>query len=123
MSKELKAVKYLKENKRRRWINGDRLEDLMEKYNINSVEELEHIILNNATGEQSFNDFIRYNVKPFLIKRVNFQTLIPIIEKGWTWEDYMDEENDRNTGGKQFADEQLTEIEFNLIRGFLSREV
>lgn len=35
------------------------LEDIMEKYGINSAEELEHIILNNATGEQSFKDYIK----------------------------------------------------------------
>lgn len=35
------------------------LEDIMEKYGINSAEELEHIILNDATGEQSFKDYIK----------------------------------------------------------------
>ena len=101
---------------------AEKFENLMSKHNIKSVEELEHIILNNATGEQSFSDFVKYNVKPFLTKKVNFQTLIPIIEKGWTWEDYMDEENDRNTGGKQFADERLTKIEFDLLKEWLCRE-
>ena len=33
------------------------LEDIMEKYDINSPEELEHIILNDATGEQAFKDY------------------------------------------------------------------
>lgn len=35
------------------------IEDIMEKYGINSTEELEHIILNDATGEQAFRDYIK----------------------------------------------------------------
>lgn len=34
------------------------LEDIMEKYDINSVEELEHIILNDIAGEQSFKEYV-----------------------------------------------------------------
>ena len=30
MSKELEAVKYLKENKRRHWINGDRSQECLD---------------------------------------------------------------------------------------------
>ena len=55
-------------------------------------------------------------------KRVNFQTFTSILEKGWSYEDYIDEENDRNTGGKQFANECLTEMEFNLIKRWLGDE-
>lgn len=35
----------------------DQLTTLMNKYGINSAEELEHIILNDATGEQAFKDY------------------------------------------------------------------
>ena len=41
------------------------LEDIMEKYGINSPEELEHIILNDATGERSFKDYVECYVKPY----------------------------------------------------------
>ena len=41
------------------------LEDIMEKYAINSLEELEHIILNNATGEDAFRNYVETNVMPY----------------------------------------------------------
>lgn len=41
------------------------LECLMEKYTINSVEELEHIILNDANGEQAFREYFETNVMPY----------------------------------------------------------
>lgn len=66
------------------------LEDIMEKYDINSAEELEHIILNDTTGEQSFNDYI----KPY--KNIEEELGIDLITlfkalKGQIWYKYDNE--------------------------------
>ena len=44
MSKELEAVKYLKENKRRHWINGDRSQECLDSIetalkDLNTIKE------------------------------------------------------------------------------------
>ena len=49
-------------------------------------------------------------------KRVDVRAFIEILEKGWTWEQYMEEENDENTGGHQFSNDRLTQEEFNLLK-------
>lgn len=41
------------------------LEDILEKYDINSAEELEHIIINNGVGEQAFKEYVEVYVKPY----------------------------------------------------------
>ena len=37
----------------------------MEKYNINSLDELEQIIINEGTSEQAFKEYVEVNVKPY----------------------------------------------------------
>lgn len=68
------------------------LEDIMEKYDINSAEELEHIILNDATGEEAFREYFETNVMPYRnIEKelgINLVTLIKALKDGiWTWND------------------------------------
>ena len=41
------------------------VEDLMEKYGIKDLAELERVILANGTGEQAFKEFYEQNVKPY----------------------------------------------------------
>lgn len=41
------------------------IEDLMDKYGIKSVEELEHTILNDLTGEEAFREYFEANVMPY----------------------------------------------------------
>lgn len=53
------VCKFPVEDLREQELKLGQLEDIMEKYSINSAEELEHIILNDATGEQSFKDYIK----------------------------------------------------------------
>lgn len=52
-------------------------------------------------------------------KMVDARALIEILEDEWTWEQYMDEEDDRNTGGHQFSRDRLTKNEFDLLREVL----
>lgn len=47
----------------------------------------------------------------------NFKKII--IKQDWTYEQYIDEENDSNTSGHQFAYKLLTEEEFSLLKGVL----
>lgn len=49
-------------------------------------------------------------------KKVDVRAFIEIFEKGWTWEQYMEEENDKNTCGHQFSNDKLTQEEFNLLK-------
>lgn len=41
------------------------LENLMEKYNIEDVKQLEQVIINEGTGEQSFKEYVDTYVKPY----------------------------------------------------------
>lgn len=41
------------------------LEDIMEKYGINSIEELERVIINDGVGEQAFKEYVEVYVKPY----------------------------------------------------------
>lgn len=52
-------------------------------------------------------------------KRVDVRALIEILEDEWTWEQYMDEEDDRNTGGHQFSNYRLTQEEYDLLKEVL----
>lgn len=52
-------------------------------------------------------------------KRVNTKALIEILEDEWTWEQYMDEEDDINTGGHQFSRDRLTREEYELLKEVL----
>lgn len=45
--------------------NYKKIKTLMDKYNIKNVDELEHIILNDATGEQAFREYFETNVMPY----------------------------------------------------------
>ena len=45
--------------------NYKKIKVLMNKYNIKSVDELEHIILNDATGEDAFRNYVETNVMPY----------------------------------------------------------
>lgn len=49
-------------------------------------------------------------------KNVDTRALIEILKKEWTWEQYMDEEDDINTGGHQFSRDRLTREEYNLLK-------
>ena len=49
-------------------------------------------------------------------KRVNTRALIEILEDKWTWEQYIDEEDDINTGGHQFSRDRLTQEEYDLLK-------
>ena len=52
-------------------------------------------------------------------KRVDTRALIEILEEEWTWEQYMDEEDDANTGGHQFSRDRLTQEEYDLLKEVL----
>lgn len=52
-------------------------------------------------------------------KMVDARALIEILEDEWTWEQYMDEEDDRNTGGHQFSRDRLTQEEYDLLKEVL----
>lgn len=52
-------------------------------------------------------------------KRVDTRAFIEILEDEWTWEQYMDEEDDINTGGHQFSRDRLTKEEYNLLKEVL----
>ena len=52
-------------------------------------------------------------------KKVDVRAFIEILEKGWTWEQYMEEENDKNTGGHQFSNDRLTQEEYDLLKEVL----
>ena len=52
-------------------------------------------------------------------KRVDARALIEIFEDEWTWEQYMDEEDDINTGGHQFSRDRLTQEEYELLKEVL----
>lgn len=47
----------------------------------------------------------------------NFKEIL--IKQEWTYEQYLDEENDPNTSGHQFAYKLLTEEEYNILREVL----
>ena len=49
-------------------------------------------------------------------KRVDTRALIESLEDDWTWEQYMDEEDDINTGGHQFSRDRLTHEEYELLK-------
>ena len=45
--------------------NYKKIKVLMDKYNIKNVDELEHIILNDAAGEEAFREYFETNVMPY----------------------------------------------------------
>lgn len=45
--------------------NYKKIKALMDKYSIKNVDELEHIILNDATGEEAFREYFETNVMPY----------------------------------------------------------
>lgn len=49
-------------------------------------------------------------------KKVDTRALIAILKEDWTWEDYMREEDDVNTGGHQFSNIRLTQEEYDLLK-------
>ena len=55
-------------------------------------------------------------------KKVNLQTFDIIIKQDWSFENYENEENDKNTSGQQFSNKRLTEEEFNLLKEVLKND-
>lgn len=65
-------------------------------------------------------DIIKKSLKTLEIikeKEVNVHNFKEIIIKqDWTYEQYLDEENDPNTSGHQFAHKLLTQEEYDLLK-------
>ena len=76
-----------------------------------TYSEVQSLILIRNKYEQAF-EIIKN-------KRVNTKSLIEILEDEWTWEQYMDEEDDINTGGHQFSRDRLTKEEYELLKEVL----
>lgn len=82
------------------------LEDIEEKHNIKSTDDLD----NRLTALEIIKE-----------KDVDINAFKHwIIEKEWSYKDYVNEEDDPNTIGHQFAYKLLTENEFDLLKEVLS---
>jgi len=66
--------------------NYKKIKALMDKYNIKNVDELEHIIMNDATGEEAFREYFEANVMPYRnIEKelgINLLTLFKALKNG-----------------------------------------
>lgn len=94
----------------------------MQQYEIENIEELRCILHNDWVIRQKFKTDTANVAKALEIikkKKVNTRAFIEILEDEWTWEQYMDEEDDINTGGHQFSRDRLTQEEYDLLKEVL----
>lgn len=124
IDEELTPLEALKTAKsfRLSWDNSDWLNKEDQDYLFDIIEtaliRLERSVELNNNMER-LNNFYRKRAKALDIiteKEVNIHNFKElIIRRNWTYEQYLDEENDSNTSGYQFAYKLLTQEEFDLL--------
>ncbi len=111
MTKELEALKELRYYQNT-WKDKECF-DIIETA-LKRLKDLEKWFLDDE-------DYKKYKaLKIIKEKEVNIHNFKAyLINQGWTYEQYLDEENEINTSGHQFAYNKLTQEEFDLLKEVL----
>lgn len=121
--KGLEALKEYKSQQQGVNVYADEYLDIIEN-ELKRLYELEKTTLTFSNVQQIMLELEKSKkaIEIIKAKRVDTRALIEILEDEWTWEQYMDEEDDINTGGHQFSRDRLTQNEFDLLREVLKDE-